>query len=95
MNIPDKYKHDLDLATSLLKSEGCESVFLFGSLVTGKVHDNSDLDLGITGLPPSKFFRVYSRLYLKLERPFDLVDFDSQKEFYNLLIDLGEVIKIG
>lgn len=95
MNIPEKYKSDIETATNLLKAEGCKSIFLFGSIVTGKSHEKSDLDFGISGLPPDKFFRVYSKLYKKLEKPFDLVDFDSQNEFYNLLNKLGEVVKIG
>jgi predicted nucleotidyltransferase len=35
LNIPQKYRQDIDNAASLLKNEGCEAVFLFGSLVMG------------------------------------------------------------
>ena len=95
VNIPIKYRKDIESATNLLKNEGCESVFLFGSLVTGKINDDSDIDIGIKGLPEGKFFEVYSRLYFDFETKIDLVDFDTNNEFYSMLNEIGEVIKIG
>jgi predicted nucleotidyltransferase len=95
LNIPPKYQKDVETAASLLKSEGCQSVYLFGSLVTGKIHPNSDIDIGIKGLPPEKFFRVYAKLDNNLLNEVDLIDFDENNQFYNLLNSLGEVIEIG
>jgi predicted nucleotidyltransferase len=92
--IPVKYQEDIKKATDLLKSEGC-SVFLFGSMVTGEINKNSDIDIGISGLPPKKFFRIYADLDKKTSNKIDLVDFDMQKDFYNLLNSLGEVVKVG
>jgi predicted nucleotidyltransferase len=60
--IPETYLNDIKKASYLLKNEGCKSVFLFGSMVTGKIHRNSDIDIGIMGLPPKKFFKVYAYL---------------------------------
>ena len=88
-------KRDIKAAKTLLKEEGCTSVFLFGSTVTGKSHKGSDLDIGITGLPPEKFFKVYSKLDSTLTSRVDLVDFDERKDFYNLLSRLGEVVEVG
>ncbi|MFP3041558.1 nucleotidyltransferase domain-containing protein [Treponema primitia] len=93
--IPSKYRDDIEMAITLLKNEGCKSVFLFGSLVTGKIHEHSDIDIGITGLPANKFFRVYSILDRKLSNKVDLVDFDDNIKFYTLLNSLGEVVKLG
>ena len=93
--IPEKYKADITKATILLKNEGCEAVFLFGSMVTGKVHQNSDIDIGIRGLPPKKFFRVSAYLDKELTNKIDLVDFDLHKDFYGLLDSLGEVVELG
>jgi len=92
--VPVKYQEDIRKATDLLKEEGC-SVFLFGSMVTGKIHNDSDIDIGISGLQPKKFFRVYADLDKKMSNKIDLVDFDMQKDFYNLLKELGEVVEIG
>jgi len=93
-NIPEKYQEDIKKATDLLKNEGCKAVFLFGSMVTGKIHQNSDIDIGIKGLPPKKFFRVNASLDKELFNKVDLVDFDLRDDFYTLLDSLGEVIEL-
>jgi predicted nucleotidyltransferase len=95
LNIPSKYQKDVEIAANLLKDEGCQSIYLFGSLVTGKIHQNSDIDIGIKGLPPEKFFRVYAKLDNNLLNEVDLIDFDENNKFYNLLNSLGEIIEIG
>jgi len=95
LNIPSKYQKDIENATKLLKNEGCEAVFLFGSLVTGKIHDNSDIDIGIKGYPTGKFFKLYSRLYFDFDNKIDLVDFDTNEDLYLMLNKIGEVVKIG
>jgi len=95
LDIPQKYRQDVEVATNILKKEGCEAVFLFGSLVTGKIRDDSDIDIGIKGLPKGKFFEVYSRLYFDIENKVDLVDFDMNSDFYSMLDSIGEVVQIG
>jgi predicted nucleotidyltransferase len=93
--IPEKYQADIKKAAYLLKNEGCKDVFLFGSMFTGKIHQNSDIDIGIKGLPPKKFFRVNAYLDKELSNKIDLVDFDLRNDFYTLLDSLGEVVEIG
>jgi len=95
LNIPLKYRQDIENATKLLKNEGCEAVFLFGSLVTGKSRDSSDIDIGIKGYPTGKFFKLYSRLYFDFDNKIDLVDFDTNEDFYLMLNKIGEVVQIG
>jgi predicted nucleotidyltransferase len=94
-NIPQRYQDDVELAVNYLKGEGCSAVYLFGSIVTGKIHDDSDIDIGVKGLPPKKFIRTYSILNDKLSNKIDLVDFDINISFFELLNSLGEVEKIG
>ena len=93
--IPQKYQEDIRKAINFLKNEGCKNVFLFGSMVTGKIREDSDIDLGIKGLPPEKFFNVYSKLYINLSSDFHLVDFDYENSFFSLLEKHGEVVEIG
>jgi predicted nucleotidyltransferase len=95
LNIPPKYQKDIEIAINLLKNAGCEAIFLFGSLVTGKINDNSDIDIGIKGLPNGKFFEVYSRLYFDIDNKIDLIDFDVNSDFYSMLNKIGEVVQIG
>jgi predicted nucleotidyltransferase len=93
--IPEKYQEDIKKASILLKNEGCKAVYLFGSMVTGDIHQNSDIDIGVIGLPAKKYFRVYASLDKELSNKVDLVDFDLYEDFYNLLNSLGEVAEIG
>jgi len=94
-NIPQKYQKDIEIATNLLKKEGCQSIYLFGSLVTGKNHDDSDIDIGIKGLPKGKFFETCARVYFSIDNDIDIVDFDRNVDFYTLLNRQGEVVEIG
>ena len=94
LDIPVKYRKDIEMAANLLKSEGCQSIFLFGSLVTGKIRDDSDIDIGVKGLPQGKFLRLFSRLYFDFENKIDLVDFDANSDFYSMLSKIGEVVEI-
>ena len=93
--IPAKYREDIKKATYLLKTAGSKNVYLFGSMVTGKIREDSDIDIGVKGLPPEDFFKVYSKLYMNFETEIDLVDFDDNNEMFSLLERLGEVVEVG
>ncbi|MDR0719556.1 MAG: nucleotidyltransferase domain-containing protein [Treponema sp.] len=95
LTIPQKYRKDIETAINLLKSEGCQSIYLFGSLVTGKSHDESDIDIGIKGLPKGKFFETCARVYFAMDNDIDIVDFDNNAGFFDLLYRQGEVVEIG
>jgi len=95
LNLPQKYHQDIENVVNLLKNEGCEAVFLFGSLVTGKIRDDSDIDIGVKGLPKGKFLNLFGRLYFDYENKIDLVDFDSNSDFYSMLKRIDEVVQIG
>ena len=95
LELPEKYRQDIEKATKYLKEVGCTSIFLFGSLATGKYTDLSDIDIGIMGLSPKNYIRTYSKLNNILENKFDLVDFDENRDLYNLLHSIGEVVEIG
>jgi predicted nucleotidyltransferase len=95
ISIPQRYQKDIEVATNLLKEGGCQSIYLFGSLATGKSHDESDIDIGIKGFPKGKFFEICAKVYFALDNDIDIVDFDSNADFYNLLNRQGEVFEIG
>jgi predicted nucleotidyltransferase len=90
-SLPDRYKEDIQKTVEILKKEGCKEIYLFGSLVTGKYHDKSDIDIGIKGLPSEKFFDVYAKLSYIIE----LTDFDDSKDFFEIVNRHKEIIKIG
>ena len=95
VSIPPKYQKDIEIATNLLKKEGCNSIYLFGSLVTGKNDEDSDIDIGIKGLPKGKFFETCAKVYFAMENDVDIVDFDTNVDFYSLLNRQGEVVEIA
>ena len=95
LNIPSKYRQDIENATVLLKKEGCQAVFLFGSMVTGKIRDDSDIDIGVKGLPKEKFLSLFSQLFFDFENKIDLVDFDTNSDFFSMLNSVEEVVQIG
>lgn len=85
----------LATATKILKNAGCTEIYLFGSQATGKANENSDVDLGIRGLGNKPFFGLHYDLEQALKMKVDLVDFDYQKDFFELLKNVGELKKIG
>ena len=88
-------KRKLLQATKILKDAGCTEVYLFGSQATGKASKNSDVDLGVKGLPVQSFFGIHYDLEIALNMRVDLVDFDYQNDFFSLLKRHGELQKIG
>lgn len=79
----------------LLLEMGCVEIYLFGSQVNGTADEYSDIDIGIKGLPPQKFFATHSMLEDATGKTVDLIDFDEKPQFFALLQNLGELRKIG
>ena len=76
--LPSAYKKDIKKAVEILKNEGCEEVFLFGSLAEGRNNSNSDIDLAVTGCPPEKYFKLIGRLLGELNHSVHLIKLDDQ-----------------
>lgn len=95
VQLPETYQKDVRRAVEILKGAGCTDVFLFGSLATGKVKGQSDIDLAIRGFPKGKFFHLLGRLLLELDYPVDLVNLDRQDAFARYLEKEGELLQIG
>ena len=93
--IPDKYQKDIEIATNLLQNEGCRAIYLFGSMITGNIHEKSDIDIGIKGLPRKKLLETRAKVFIATNNQIDIVDFDFNNEFFMMLEDLGEVLQIG
>ena len=83
----------LAAAKKILKDAGCSEIYLFGSQATGKANENSDVDLGIRGLGNASFYGLHYDLEQTLKMKVDLVDFDFQKDFFELLQKVGELKK--
>ncbi|MFN8453623.1 MAG: nucleotidyltransferase domain-containing protein [Anaerolineae bacterium] len=91
---PEPYRRSLQRAIEILKEAGCAEIFLFGSLVSGQVRNNSDIDLAIRGCPKGKFFHLLGRLLLEVDYPVDLVDLESQTAFAHYLEQKEELVRV-
>lgn len=81
-------------AANMLLSMGASQVFVFGSLVTGKLRPDSDIDLAVSGLPAKLYFSAVSRASDILGRPVDLVDLDDDTALVRHLLGSQELIRV-
>ena len=63
---------------------GVKRVLLFGSCTDSK-RPARDIDLGIEGIEPEKFFKFYGELIFKLSQPVDLIDLSNDTKFNRLV----------
>jgi predicted nucleotidyltransferase len=56
---------------------GATEVWLFGSVLTGRVHEGSDLDLAARGVPDERFYSAVAAASRAAGMHVDLVDLDA------------------
>ena len=85
----------IERAAAELKGAGAREVYVFGSAAKGTGGAASDLDLAVSGLPPSVFYRVGARLSDLLGRSVDLIDLDISTAFTRYLRAENELVRVG
>jgi predicted nucleotidyltransferase len=71
---------DRSAIVRLARQYGVQRVLLFGSgAEAGK--PAGDIDLGIIGLDPARFFAFYGDLLFSLSKPVDVVDLSQDSRF--------------
>lgn len=93
--IPSEFQSDLQVAIDLLKENGANEIYLFGSLIRFSEPEVRDIDIAVRGIAPSLFFRVYGQLMMKLDHDFDLVDLDSDGRFVRRLVESGSLERVA
>ena len=91
----DETKELIKRAAAALKEAGAREVYLFGLGARGKMREDSDIDLAVSGLPPEKFFHAMGNAGDILRRPFDLVDLDEINPFTRYLKEEKELQSVG
>ena len=91
----DETKELIKRAAAALKEAGAREVYLFGLGARGKMREDSDIDLAVSGLPPEKFFHAMGNAGDILRRPFDLVDLDEINPFTRYLKEERELQSVG
>ena len=85
----------IERAATELKVAGAREVYVFGSAAKGADAAAADLDLAVSGLPPSVFYRVGARLSDLLGRSVDLIDLDISTPFTRYLREEKELVRAG
>ena len=82
---------DLKIICHYAKEYGANAIFLFGSSLcdSSSAHD---IDLGVIGIEPAKFFSFYGELLMKLNQPVDLIDLSRPSKFSALVMKRGKKI---
>jgi len=81
-------KTEKDIIVQCAAKYEVSSVILFGSSLDDGVEAN-DIDLGVEGLDPKRFFKFYAELFKKLPKPVDIVDLSRKSRFTELIMDTG------
>ena len=82
-------------SVNALKTIGAREVYLFGSAANGTMHEGSDVDLAVSGLPHEKYFEAMGQAGDILGRQVDLVDLDEINSFTRYLKEEGELKRVG
>jgi uncharacterized protein len=91
----DTLKGRIEKVTAILKAAGAREVYAFGSAVRGRLREDSDVDLAVSGLPPDRFFRAMGEATGVLGRSLDLVDLDEDTPFTRYLRDEEELERVA
>jgi predicted nucleotidyltransferase len=68
----------------LARQYGVHKILLFGSSTEGQ-KEARDIDLGVIGIEPRRFFEFYGDLLFRLSKPVDLVDLSKDTKFNALV----------
>jgi predicted nucleotidyltransferase len=70
---------------------GASEIILFGSYLRDQ-QTNHDVDLGVRGVEPDRFFAFYGDLLMKLGKPVDLVDLSQPSKLTAWILKRGQKI---
>ena len=76
-------KKDKTIILKCVKKYNLDTVVLFGSSVERE--DANDIDIGIRGIEPGRFFEFYGELLLSLLKRIDVIDLSKENSFNKLV----------
>ena len=79
---------DKDTIIRCAKRYNVEYAVLFGSSTRDDIESN-DIDIGVKGIEPRRFFKFYAELFKRLPKPVDLVDLSRKSLFSDLVEETG------
>ena len=84
-------ERDKESIIRVAKKYQVSDIILFGSS-TLKDKESNDIDIGVKGLEPARFFEFYAELFKKLSKPVDLIDLSKKSLFNEVVEETGERI---
>jgi len=75
---------DKTAISRLARQYGVQKILLFGSSADSQ-KEGRDIDLGVVGIEPKRFFEFYGDLLFSLSKPVDLVDLSRDTRFNALI----------
>ena len=95
-SLPLKFQKQLNILIPFLKKYGVTQIYLFGSLYEGTYNDDSDIDIAISGLNPSLYYKIYGIIMYKLKIDCDIINLDEKNNgLVEYLKEQKRWIKIG
>ncbi len=82
---PQNLDELLSRSAELLRAAGAKDVYVFGSAATGRMHEGSDIDLAVAGLPAKSYIPAKVEVGNLFGRSVDLVDLDLESPFTSYL----------
>ena len=77
----------------LVEELGVRRVILFGSLLDGRLHERSDIDLAVEGLAPERYWEALWRCSKAAQRHVDLVPLgEASASLRDHIRERGEVL---
>jgi len=95
MTLGDETSSLIQRAAAELKTAGAREIYVFGSAAKGTAGVASDIDLAVSGLPPSVFYSVGAKVSDLIGRTVDLIDLDKNTPFTRYLLAENELIRVG
>jgi len=74
-------KARLEKMAQALKNAGAKEVYIYGSAATDTMRENSDFDVGVSGLPPELFFDAFGAALDAAGRSIDFTNLDENTAF--------------
>jgi predicted nucleotidyltransferase len=91
----DELRDQIARAARTLKEAGAREVYVFGSAAAGRLREDSDLDMAVSGLPPRNFYNAMGQAAEAVDVALDLVDLDEDNPFIRFLRQRGGLVRVA
>ncbi len=91
----DELRERLSMAAAALREAGAKEVYVFGAAARGELDEWSDVDIAVSGLPPSVFFEAMDRALDVLGREVHMISLDRPNPFTDYLKQRGKLVRVA